>query len=154
MKTDLVIGAYVMHENKVLLIHHKKLDKWLPPGGHIEENETPDEAVKRELREELGLEVKILNMSDIPAEGNVVEQLAIPFYVNVHNVGDHNHCCFFYLCVPENPEKMSVNKSELKDFAWFSPEELKQEKVPVDVRNESIKAFELFKSLKLGKKTF
>lgn len=148
MKTDLVIGAYVIYENKVLLIHHKKRGLWLPPGGHIDKNETPDEAVKRELREELELEVEILNRNDLPLVADIVEQLAVPFYVNVHNVGDHNHCCFFYLCVPKNPEKISLNASELKDFAWFSPEDLKQEKIPDDVRNESLKAFELFKSLK------
>lgn len=50
MKTDLVIGAFLIHNNKVLLIHHKKLNLWLPPGGHIEKNETPDDAVKREFK--------------------------------------------------------------------------------------------------------
>lgn len=109
---------------------------------------------KRELKEELGLEIEILNRNDLPIEGNIVEQLAVPFYVNVHNVGDHNHCCLFYLCVPKNPESISTNTTELKDFAWFSSEELNQEKIPLDVRNESLKALELFKSLKAREKTF
>ena len=148
MKTDLVIGTFLIHNNKVLLIHHKKLDLWLPPGGHIEKNETPDEAVKREFREELGLEVEILNRNDIPTGGNIVKQLAVPFYVNVHRVGDHDHCCFFYICILKNPKKISIDKSELKDFGWFSPKELNQERVSVDVRNIALKAFEKFKSLK------
>lgn len=148
MKTDLVIGAFLIHNNKVLLIHHKKLDLWLPPGGHIEKNETPDEAVEREFREELGLEVEILNRNDVPMGGNIVKQLAIPFYVNVHRVGDHDHCCFFYLCSLKKPEKIMINKSELKDFDWFSHEELNQEHVPIDVRNIAMKAFEKFNFLK------
>ncbi len=98
MKTDLVIGAFLFHNSKVLLIHHKKLNLWLPPGGHIEKDETPDDAVKRELKEELGLDVELLNRNDVPHGGNIIRQLAVPFYVNVHRVGDHDHCCFFYLC--------------------------------------------------------
>ena len=42
--------AFVLHpiEDKVLLHWHSKVKAWLPPGGHIENNETPVEAVKRE----------------------------------------------------------------------------------------------------------
>ena len=39
-------SAYIVNpENKkVLLVKHKKYNKWLQPGGHIEDNETPEEA--------------------------------------------------------------------------------------------------------------
>lgn len=148
MKTDLVVAGYIIHENKVLLIHHRKLDIWIPPGGHIEKDETPDDAVRREFKEELNLDVEILNSNDIPEEGNITEQLAVPFHVNVHNVGDHEHCCFFYLCIPRNPNEIKVNRRELNDFKWFSPEELDQEHIPPDVSNIAKKAFALFEQLK------
>lgn len=148
MKTELVIGAFLFYNNKVLLIHHKKLNLWLPPGGHIEKDETPDDAVTREFKEELGLDVKILNRNDIPMGGNIVKQLAVPFYANVHRVGDHDHCCFFYLCKTKNPEKMTINTSELKNYAWLSVEELNQEYVPIDVRNIALRAFKLYNALK------
>lgn len=148
MKTDLVVGAYIIHDGKVLLIHHRKLDLWLPVGGHIDENETPDGALLREIREEVGLEVKILNQTDVPFEGNIKKHLSIPFYVNVHSYkGDHDHCCFFYLCKALNPESLEINSNELKNYRWFSKEELNEECIPVDVRNISLKAFELFDSL-------
>ena len=54
MKTDLVVGGYIFHNNKLLLIHHNKLDLWLPVGGHIDPNEIPDDAIKREAQEEVG----------------------------------------------------------------------------------------------------
>jgi 8-oxo-dGTP pyrophosphatase MutT (NUDIX family) len=148
MKTDLVIEGLLIHNNKVLLIHHKKLNSWFPPGGHIEKNETPDDAVKREFKEELSLDVEILNKNDIPMGGNIIRQLAVPFYVNVHRVGDHDHCCFFYLCKLKNTEKLKINKSELKDFGWFSVKELNQDFIPADVRNIARKAFELYNCLK------
>lgn len=154
MKTDLVIGGYLIHDNKVLLIHHKGSGLWLPVGGHIDKNETPDDAVKREFMEELNIEVEILNRNDIPEGGNIVRQLAVPFYVNVHrikgigDVEDHDHCCLFYLCKLKDSENLEINKDEVEDYAWFSREELNQEHIPVDVRNIALKAFELYERLK------
>lgn len=43
---------------RVLMVKHEKLGVYLPPGGHVEPNETPSEAVVREFREETGLLVK------------------------------------------------------------------------------------------------
>jgi len=145
MKTDLVVAGYLIHNNRVLLIHHKKLDLWLPPGGHINENETPDEALEREFREELNLEIELLNRNELPIEGNIKKQHAVPFYVNVHSVGDHNHCCFYYLCRPKNPNSLTINKSELNDFGWFSINELSDGRIPKDVRNIALKAVESIK---------
>ncbi|NYZ79654.1 NUDIX domain-containing protein [Candidatus Micrarchaeota archaeon] len=140
-KVDLVVAGLIISDNKVLLIHHRKLDRWIPPGGHIDPNETPDGALRREIKEELGMEIEILNRNDIALGGNIVEQLAVPFYANVHSVGDHDHCCFFYLCKPKT-ETMEINERELKDFKWFTLEQLNDERVPSDVRNISKKAFE------------
>jgi 8-oxo-dGTP diphosphatase len=144
MKTDLTVGGYIFCKDKVLLIHHRKLDLWLPVGGHIEENETPDQALLREIKEEVGIDVEILNQSDIPIEGNTKCNLATPFYVNVHPVKDHDHCCFFYVCKAINPEKLQIN-NELKNFDWFTREDLNKKHVPVDVKNQCIKAFEFMK---------
>lgn len=46
---------------RFLLHHHPKLGIWLPPGGHIEENEEPQDAVLREIHEETGLECRIVS---------------------------------------------------------------------------------------------
>ena len=45
--------SIVVHEGKVLVIHHRKLDRWLPLGGHIELDEDPEQAALREAQEEL-----------------------------------------------------------------------------------------------------
>jgi 8-oxo-dGTP pyrophosphatase MutT (NUDIX family) len=50
------IAVYPRHAGRVLLIRHKRLDTWLPPGGELEPGETPLEAAIRELREETRLE--------------------------------------------------------------------------------------------------
>jgi len=143
MKVDLVVAGYIIHKNKILLIQHKKLDLWLPVGGHIEKDETPDDALLREIKEEVGIDVEILNYISFPIEGNTKKNLSSPFYVNVHSVKDHDHCCLYYICKAINPEKLKIN-SELKNYKWFSKEDLNKEDIPPDVRNQCLKVFELF----------
>lgn len=143
MKTDLVVAGFLIHNGKLLLIHHRKLDIWIPLGGHIDEDETPDQALKREFKEELNLDIEILNFNHITNKGFVRKELAVPFYVNVHSVGDHDHCCFYYLCKLKS-ENIVVNEKELKGFEWFTVEELNQEHVPEDVKEIALKAFEMF----------
>lgn len=41
-------------KNQLYLIHHRKANSWMPPGGHIDKNESSVDAVRREYREELG----------------------------------------------------------------------------------------------------
>lgn len=143
MKTDLVVNGYLIDNNKVLLIHHGKLDIWIPVGGHIEKDETPDNALKREIKEETNLDVEILNQGDLLVEGNVKENLATPFCVNIHSVGDHDHCAFYYVCRVINPNELKINK-ELKNARWFTKNELDEKIVPIDVKKQALKAFEIY----------
>ena len=42
-------------DGRALLLHHAKLGLWVQPGGHVEGDESPEEAALREAREESGL---------------------------------------------------------------------------------------------------
>ncbi|MEK6896397.1 MAG: NUDIX domain-containing protein [Nanoarchaeota archaeon] len=84
MKTDLTAAGYIFHQNKLLLIHHAKLNIWLPPGGHIESNEIPDDAALREIEEETGIKARIIDAlpSVVPRlTQGVKRQTTVPFYV-------------------------------------------------------------------------
>jgi len=140
-KTDLVVGAFVIYNDKLLLIRHAKLDKWLPPGGHIEENETYDEAVMREVKEETGLDVEFVGANRTGLAEEELKCMAIPFYANVHSVGDHYHACLFYLCRPKH--NRVVISHESKGHRWVTREELeKSDEIPGDVKKIGKMAFD------------
>lgn len=60
MKRQFVSTCYLLDQRKFFLHFHEKHQKWLPPGGHLEENETPSEAARREVLEETGLEIAFI----------------------------------------------------------------------------------------------
>ncbi|MBW2972826.1 NUDIX domain-containing protein [Candidatus Woesearchaeota archaeon] len=143
MKIDLVVAAFVFWKDKTLFVHHRKLDMWLPVGGHIDPNETFDDAIKREIKEETNLDVELLNSSGLEPAAHVKKVLALPFDVNLHSVGDHDHCCVFYLCKALNPEELKFRESELKNVKWFAKDELDQ--IPLDdyISKQVVRAFDL-----------
>lgn len=144
MKLDLTVSAYIFNEDKLLLIYHKKLQKWLPPGGHIDENETPDAAVIREAKEEVGLEVILLNYNSLKYE--TVQHCAIPFHADIHNVGDHNHHGYCFLCKPKN-NQIIINKDEAEDCRWVLESELDDPIYLDSVREIGKLAFKKYKEL-------
>jgi predicted MFS family arabinose efflux permease/8-oxo-dGTP pyrophosphatase MutT (NUDIX family) len=59
-KIDFTVALFVVQSGRVLVIHHRALNRWLPLGGHIELDEDPEQAALREAREESGLEVELV----------------------------------------------------------------------------------------------
>lgn len=57
--------AYVVSDEKTLLLWHRKLRMWLPPGGHCEPDEDPVEAAIREALEETALDVEVIAPPDL-----------------------------------------------------------------------------------------
>jgi 8-oxo-dGTP pyrophosphatase MutT (NUDIX family) len=125
-KIDFTIVAYIVHKNKVLLIHHKKLGRWLPLGGHIELDENPDQALFREIKEECGLSEKDLIVNDTrpKIESKGIEFLLTPQYMDIHKIDqDHKHIGIVYFIKSKNDE---VHLSEEHDaIRWLSFEDIR-----------------------------
>ena len=62
-KSNLTTLCYIEQDGKYLMLHRVKKendvnkDKWVGIGGHFEENESPEECLLREVREETGLQL-------------------------------------------------------------------------------------------------
>jgi len=121
-------SGLVIHHNKVLLIHHKLLGVWLYPGGHVEDNETPDEAVVREVREETGLEVEIISERDETLTDGAAEviSLHLPYAVLREPVHGHYHNDLAYICriTGGDPEKIAHDPEEAHGIGFFGLDDL------------------------------
>jgi len=99
-KIDFTVAIFVVHDGEILLIHHRKLDKWLPLGGHIELDEDPEQAALREAKEESGLEVELLGERP-PTTGPGTRPLIAPRFLDIHRINDmHEHIGMMYWARP------------------------------------------------------
>ncbi len=122
-KIDFTVAILVVQAKKVLLIHHRKLDKWLPLGGHIELDEDPEQAALREAREESGFEVELLGERP-PTTGNGTRALIAPRFLDIHRITDtHEHIGMIYWARPKNGT-MTLAEQEHHDIRWCSREDL------------------------------
>lgn len=127
---DIVVAGYIVNNGKLLLIHHKQLDKWLPVGGHLHKNETPDDALVREAKEELGIVIDFFQYPKL-RRGNK-RQYASPFYQNLHHITEnHLHYCLFYLCKLKT-RNIRCDPNESKGYGWFRSEDLPKIQPPLN----------------------
>ncbi len=110
-------------KKKILFIHHKKLNKWLFVGGHIEANEDPGSAVKREVKEETNLDIELLG-ERYPREEDYIRPFAMQ--KNVINE-DHIHIDIFYVALLKNKGQLKINENEVLNYRWFTKEEILSE---------------------------
>jgi ADP-ribose pyrophosphatase YjhB (NUDIX family) len=75
------VSAVIMEEDNILLVEHRRRGRayWTLPGGRLEEDETIEECLRREITEETGLEVhprRLLFVADvIPTNGSNAEHV-------------------------------------------------------------------------------
>jgi len=120
---DFTVSVFIVYEGKVLLVHHRKLGRWLPVGGHIEIGEDPEQAAHRETMEESGLEIELLGPRP-PKSFPGTKILTAPSYLDVHDIhGDHRHIGMIYFARAGGAE-LRLAEEEHHAIRWFTPEEL------------------------------
>lgn len=139
MQRHFTATAFVIDsQHRVLLLWHKRLGRWMPPGGHVDENETPEDAAKRECKEETNLDVEIVAeqqtnlFAQNPEEGRMLKK---PIAVLLENIPEsrernepaHQHMDFVYLARPLNEDQAEeLAKGETEGMRWFTKEDIER----------------------------
>src|SRR5690348_15739833 len=122
-KIDFTVAIFIVHEEKVLLIHHRKLNGWLPLGGHIELDEDPEQAAVREAFEESGLEVELVGERP-PTTGEGTRALIAPRFLDIHRITEtHEHIGMIYWARPKSGS-LTLAGEEHHDIRWCTGAEL------------------------------
>ena len=126
------VVVFVVWDGKVLLHLHRKLGMWLPPGGHIEPDELPDDAAVREVLEETGIEVELVGERREDIRDPV--QLVRPAGVQLEDIGPgHQHIDLIYFARPTN---QTIVRSEFArdKVDWYAPVDWNGMEVNEEVR--------------------
>ncbi len=125
MKREYTATCFIIRkDNLFLLLYHKKHQKWMPPGGHVEKNETPSEAARREVREETGLEIDFLYQENVWIHKPHAQSIERPFLCLLENVPArkdepaHQHIDFIFVAHPSS--------ETLTEGRWFTFEEVEK----------------------------
>lgn len=100
----------VVDGESILLVDHKNAQLWLPPGGHVEQDEHPRETVAREIREELGFAP--------------VHEIGPPLMVTrTRTVGltsGHTDVSLWYVVKTTRSQVITYDPQEFGGIKWFA----------------------------------
>ncbi len=111
MKKVEVVAAIIVNDNKILCVQRgeNKLPyisrKFEFPGGKIEEGETKEETIKREIKEELNMDINVMD----------------EFITVNHQYPDFNLTMHSFICDCNSPE---LTLTEHIDYKWLSKNEM------------------------------
>ncbi len=127
---DWTATTFVVHRGRTLLLLHRKYGKWFPPGGHIDQYELPDVAALREVEEETGLQVALLDGGGVLGP---VRRLAQPLCILLEEIAPgHEHIDLIYVARVIEGELRHAPR-ESREARWYDVVELGGDEVPGDV---------------------
>ncbi len=128
MKRHFTATAFVVHRGKTLFLWHRRMQQWMPPGGHLLPDEDPVTGVLREVREETGVEAELLPL--MPTfDFDYPQQLPAPYTILLEDsaeYGDaHQHIDLIYFTRSPNGEA-TAPPSEDDALVWVTEEQLQR----------------------------
>jgi ADP-ribose pyrophosphatase YjhB (NUDIX family) len=144
---DFTATTFVVYQGRTVLLLHRKLGAWFPPGGHIDPHELPHDAAVREVREETGLEVELLDTGQWPAgmprEFPGVLVLPQPYCILLEDIGPgHQHIDLIYFARVRGGALLHSER-EAHAARWLTWDELSASEIHADIRELGRRALEL-----------
>ncbi|HLC76202.1 MAG TPA: NUDIX domain-containing protein [Candidatus Peribacterales bacterium] len=137
MKKHFTATAFIIDsQSRTLLLWHKRLARWMPPGGHIDPDETPEDAAKRECKEETGLDIEIIGdeYEDLfqlnPQEGKMLKKPIAMLLENISASEErgepaHEHMDFLYHAkLIDESQAVTLSENEGREIRWFTRTEV------------------------------
>ena len=143
MKFSVIAGAWIIKDGKVLLLKQRPKDyqhqpnKWGPPAGHGEDNESLEETLRREVKEETNLDIKI--------EGLVQSAIVRT---------DKLYAVAMYLASTKNTKNLKIDPDEHQDYAWATLNDIVRGKYEFRVPMLKSVAIRAFKGIKSSQDSF
>jgi 8-oxo-dGTP pyrophosphatase MutT (NUDIX family) len=139
MKREFTASVYLLDNQKVFLSFHRKLQKWLPPGGHVEQNETPSEAAQREVKEETGFDISFICQENIHINYWNAKSIARPYLCLLEEIPAyreipaHQHIDLVYIA-----KVIGGNLNCCDPFQWFTWKDLLHLSPDKDIFQETL----------------
>ena len=116
---EFTVATFVVHAGRVLLLWHPKHAMWLPPGGHIEAGELPDDAAVREVLEETGVRVRLVGEAGLDVA--YPRQLIVPRGIQIEDIKPGvQHIDLVYVAVPIDDAIDVAGDEAIRDRAgWY-----------------------------------
>lgn len=145
MKLDrtLTSTVYVVNGNKVLLHMHKKYKTLFALGGHMMADELPQDTAIREVFEESGLKIELVDCNTERYLGSVREIIK-PRHILLENIGkDVENIDFIFFATTEDTN-LNPQYGESKQLYWLGKEEIEDNKsIKPHVKQMALEALEV-----------
>jgi len=128
-KIDFTVEVFVINKNKVLLRKHDKYKIWLSVGGHVELDEDPNQAAIREVKEEVGLKIRLLNSIRTPKIfTEQYNELIPPRFMNRHRINDNpEHVTLVFFAESDSDKIIESENEKSRECRWFSMQDIDNE---------------------------
>ncbi len=143
MHREFCATVYIIQDDKVLLIYHRKHNKWLPPGGHMNADEIPHETAIREAKEETGIDIEIVSQENVWVKYSSARSIPRPYLMLLEESPPHKdkpyhqHIDFVYLAKPVGGELIQ-NEAETEGLRWWAFDEIESLKPGIDIFPDTI----------------